>query len=135
MGNNYKQTQVTEVSKWWNLDRNDKKWGIDYENMFNHGSLYLVSRKKSSEYAIICFRVKVYADLTIIMVHIAFILIDITYHNLHHYRTTCGLLLMINFALYTYLHKSYYRQPQNYGIHIFKGFLCMYRNFYARCLI
>ena len=46
MKDNNKHKQVTEVSKWWNLDRNDKKWGKDYENFSTHGSLYLISRQK-----------------------------------------------------------------------------------------
>ena len=36
--------------------------------------------------------VKVYVDHILILVHITLTLIDITYCNLHHYRTTCGLL-------------------------------------------
>ena len=36
--------------------------------------------------------VKVYVDHILMLVHITLILIDITYCNLHHYRTTCGLL-------------------------------------------
>ena len=36
--------QVAEVSKWWNLDRNDKKWGVKYEDFPIHGSQYLISR-------------------------------------------------------------------------------------------
>jgi len=43
---NNKQKQVTEVSKWWNLDRNDKKWSIDYKSFSTHSSLYLISRRE-----------------------------------------------------------------------------------------
>ena len=41
-----KSRQVDEVSKWWNLERNDKKWGLKYEDFSNHGSMYLISRKE-----------------------------------------------------------------------------------------
>ena len=44
MEDNFKHKQVTEVSKWWNLTRNDKKWGIKYEDFPTHGSRYLISR-------------------------------------------------------------------------------------------
>ena len=41
-----KAKQVKNVKDWWNLPRNDIKWGKDYEDLQNHGSRYLISRKE-----------------------------------------------------------------------------------------
>lgn len=41
-----KDKQVNAVSEWWNLSRNDKKWGINYEDFPIHSSRYLISREE-----------------------------------------------------------------------------------------
>ena len=39
--------QIQEVSKWWNLERNDKAWSKNYNSMFKkHGQAYLKARQQ-----------------------------------------------------------------------------------------
>ena len=48
MNKNNRDKQINEVTKWWNLERNKKIWGNDYNSMFTkHGQAYLKKRQQS----------------------------------------------------------------------------------------